>query len=52
MCYPYGAYNNITLDLLIKFGAKIGLTTEPAVAKIGKINPLLLPLLDTNDFPQ
>lgn len=52
MCYPYGAYNNITLDLLIKFGAKIGLTTEPAIAKIGKVNPLLLPRLDTNDFPQ
>ena len=52
MCYPYGAYNNTTLSLLKELGASIGVTTAARKAKIGVDNPLILPRLDTNDFPQ
>ena len=52
MCYPYGAYNNTTLSLLKELGALIGITTEVRKANLGIDNPLTLPRLDTNDFPQ
>tara|TARA_Y100000389_G_scaffold178739_1_gene192167 strand:- start:12 stop:938 length:927 start_codon:yes stop_codon:yes gene_type:complete len=52
MCYPYGAYNNTTLLLLKELGASIGITTEMRKANLGIDNPLILPRLDTNDFPQ
>ena len=52
MCYPYGAYNDITLSLLQKYGASVGITTEVRKAEISKDNPFALPRFDTNDFPQ
>jgi|TARA_B100000315_G_C14450121_1_gene528710 peptidoglycan/xylan/chitin deacetylase (PgdA/CDA1 family) len=52
MCYPYGAYNDDTLSILKQYGAAIGLTTEIRKAEVSKDNPLTLPRLDTNDFPQ
>jgi hypothetical protein len=52
MCYPYGAYNDDTLALLQKYGAAVGITTEVHKAEISNNNPLTLPRLDTNDFPQ
>ena len=52
MCYPYGAYNDITLSLLRELGASIGITTKLRKANLGIDNPLTLPRLDTNDFPQ
>ena len=52
MCYPHGAYNDVTLSLLKKFGASIGLTTEVRKALLGSDNPLTLPRLNTNDFPK
>lgn len=52
MCYPYGGYNSETLQLLKKFGALIGITTEARVANILKDDALTLPRMNTNDFPQ
>ncbi len=52
MCYPYGAYNDSTLSLLERFDAALGITTEVRVANLASDNPLTLPRLDTNDFPQ
>lgn len=52
MCYPYGAYNDDTLALLQRYGAAVGITTEVRKAEISNDNPLTLPRLDTNDFPQ
>lgn len=52
MCYPYGAYNDVTLSLLKEFGASLGITIEARKADLGNDNPLTLPRLDTNDFPQ
>ena len=52
MCYPYGAYNDVTLSLLKAFGASVGVTIEARKANLGSDNPLTLPRLDANDFPQ
>ena len=52
MNYPYGGYNDVTLSLLRELGASIGITTEFRKANLGIDNPLTLPRLDTNDFPQ
>jgi len=52
MCYPYGAYNNTTLSLLKEMGASIGITTDFRKANLEIDDPLILPRLDTNDFPQ
>lgn len=52
MCYPYGGYNKTTLSIIKKYGASLGLTTNIGEALIGESNPLTLPRLDTNDFPQ
>jgi len=52
MCYPYGAYNDDTIELLKSFEAALGITTEFRVASLTSDNPFKLPRLDTNDFPQ
>ena len=52
MCYPYGAYNEETIDLLKDSKCAIGITTEVALADLSVHYPLKLLRLDTNDFPQ
>jgi len=52
MCYPYGAYNADTLDLLYKKNCAFGLTTRAGEANLKNENFLELPRFDTNDFPQ
>ena len=52
MCYPYGAYNKTTLNLLKKNGCSLGLTTVVGRAKLNEENKYLLPRFDTNDYPQ
>ncbi|MDC3194081.1 polysaccharide deacetylase family protein [Amylibacter sp.] len=52
MCYPYGAHNDDTIELLKSFEAALGITTEVRVANLTSDNPFKLPRLDTNDFPQ
>lgn len=52
MCYPYGGWNNDTLALVKKYGGAVGLTTQAAVANVNNMNPLLLPRMDTIDFPR
>ncbi|PYN66146.1 MAG: polysaccharide deacetylase [Gemmatimonadetes bacterium] len=50
MCYPFGSYDETTLELLRSRGCALGLTTRAAVAPdLGR--PLELPRLDTNDLP-
>ncbi|MDO8619773.1 MAG: polysaccharide deacetylase family protein [bacterium] len=51
-CYPYGAYNDSLLKVLEKAGCAVAVTTRVSVADIATDNPLLLPRLDTNDFPK
>lgn len=52
MCFPYGAYNDITLSLLAKYNFKVGFSTKVDVANCTDENLLYLPRLDTNDIPK
>lgn len=49
--YPYGSYNEDTLDIAREFGFKLGFTTVVDVASSTGIS-LTIPRLDTNDFPK
>jgi hypothetical protein len=51
-CYPYGDYNEETLEILQELGCVAAFTTEPTVATISSSKRLTLARLDTNDFPQ
>ena len=52
MCYPYGAYNDDTLQVLKEHACRLGLTTDVRLADLGADNILALPRLDTNDIPK
>jgi peptidoglycan/xylan/chitin deacetylase (PgdA/CDA1 family) len=52
MCYPYGAYNTDTLEILRSAKCAIGLTTKVGKADLMEHTPLELPRFDTNDFPR
>ena len=50
-CYPYGAYNAVTLKLLCEAGYTCALNTIFEVNS-GKVNPYEIKRLDTNHLPQ
>lgn len=55
ICYPYGNYNDDTLDLLKTYNCKLGLTTRVGKAEICNcVSDVVykLPRLDTNDLPK
>lgn len=52
MCYPYGSYDETTLDILSETNCDLGLTTNNGVTHLDKENALTLERLDTNDLPQ
>lgn len=52
MCYPYGAYNRETLEVLKEKNCSVGLTTKVGIAELDSVNLLELSRLNTNDFPQ
>lgn len=56
ICYPYGNYNQDTIDILQKNGCRLGLTTQVDTIFDGNIGNSLyiytLPRLDTNDLPK
>lgn len=52
MCYPYGNYNETTIELLAEYNCKIALTTEVDIANLDTNNKFKLPRLDTNDIPK
>ncbi len=55
ICYPYGDYNQDTIDLLKQHGCKMGLTTDVDVADLSDITNdsiFKLPRLDVNDLPK
>ena len=51
MCYPYGNYNDDTLEILKNKACKLALTTKINVAGINEDHKYTLPRLDTNDIP-
>jgi peptidoglycan/xylan/chitin deacetylase (PgdA/CDA1 family) len=50
MCYPYGDYNNETLDLLKKYNFQVAVTTKPRTFQPERDNLLEIPRWDTNDY--
>lgn len=55
ICYPYGAYDDATIELLKENGCKLGLTTRVDLADLkDKQGDAIykLPRLDTNDLPK
>jgi hypothetical protein len=52
MCYPYGDYNDSTIELLTEYNCKLALTTEVNIADLQQYNKYTLPRLDTNDIPK
>jgi len=52
MCYPYGSYNNDTLEILKNNNCIVGLTTTTKSVELENYSPYELPRYDTNDFPQ
>jgi peptidoglycan/xylan/chitin deacetylase (PgdA/CDA1 family) len=51
LCYPYGSYNNITIELLKNYNFQCAFTTVPVVANLKTIKKFEIPRLDTNDLP-
>lgn len=51
MCYPYGFYNDMVINLLKKKKCTLGLSIEVGVADLEKDNVFALPRLDTKDVP-
>jgi peptidoglycan/xylan/chitin deacetylase (PgdA/CDA1 family) len=52
MCYPYGNYNDDTLDILNNTGCRLALTTKTDVADLHSYKRFELPRLDTNEIPK
>lgn len=55
ICYPYGAYDDATIEVLKQNGCKLGMTTDVAVADLSDRQGdaiFKLPRLDTNDLPK
>ena len=50
MCYPYGNYNEKTINLLKKYQFKLALTTIPETYNKEKDNLFEIPRWDTNDY--
>ncbi len=51
-CYPYGNYNQDTIDTLREHNFKTGFTTVVDIADYSKNERFELPRLDTNDLPK
>lgn len=55
ICYPYGAYDDATIEVLKDNGCKLGLTTRVDLADLNDRDGDVLyklPRLDTNDIPK
>lgn len=51
-CYPYGSYDNQSINMLKKRGCKLAVTTEVDIATTNKETRFIMPRLDTNDLPK
>lgn len=51
MNYPYGSYNQDTLDILEKMNCKLALCTKVDICDLDKYGKYELPRFDTNDYP-
>ena len=51
-CYPYGGYDDQSVNMLRKKGCKLAVTVDADIANTSKESRLLMPRLDTNDLPK
>lgn len=51
-CYPYGSYDEQSIEILTDRKCKLAFTTDVGVATLDRDNCLKLPRLDTNDLPK
>jgi peptidoglycan/xylan/chitin deacetylase (PgdA/CDA1 family) len=52
ICYPYGSYNEDTIEAIASRGFKLAVTTEVALSKAVGAQRFALPRLDTNHLPK
>ena len=52
MCYPYGNYNDDTIQLLKEYNCKLAVTTEADIVNLQIHDRFTLPRLDANDIPK
>ena len=52
LSYPYGGYNEESVELIKKYEIPLAFTTKVAIADLNKDENYALPRLDTNDFYQ
>lgn len=52
LCYPFGSFDQQTLDLLPAKGFRAAVTTEVRLADVAASQRYLLPRLDTNHLPK
>ena len=50
--YPYGEYNEDTIELMKEYNIPLGFTTEVGKIDLETSDYLKLPRMDTNDFYQ
>ena len=51
-CYPYGSYDDQSIEMLQERGCKLAVTTEVDIATTNKSTRFVMPRLDTNDIPK
>jgi peptidoglycan/xylan/chitin deacetylase (PgdA/CDA1 family) len=51
MCYPYGAYSQVTIDLLRAKKCALAFTTKPEITLLKNLRYYEVERLNTNDFP-
>lgn len=51
-CYPYGSYDNQSIEMLEQRGCKLAVTTKTDIATTNKKTRFIMPRLDTNYLPK
>ena len=51
-CYPYGSFDDQSIQILEQKGCKLALTTEVAIASTNQDTRFVMPRIDTNDLPK
>jgi peptidoglycan/xylan/chitin deacetylase (PgdA/CDA1 family) len=51
-CYPYGSYDDQSIEMLQERGCKLAVTTEVDIATTNKSTRFVMPRLDANDIPK
>jgi peptidoglycan/xylan/chitin deacetylase (PgdA/CDA1 family) len=52
MCYPHGGHNDHVVAECRHQGFRVGLTVRPGIASVEEACAMVLPRIDTNEFPK